>query len=319
MRKIALISSYCDTQEKKEVLKKNLDKMKKLGIDTFVISPIKMSIDSDFFFITRENPILGPDTKAISFWRSTDYEGKKLKLIEHVSDYGWASLYQIKKIMSIAKNLDYDLFYFLIYDLIIDEKIEKFIQSDESNLLFQRRDSLNKNVIYPYSLHFSVFDKQIMEAFSQKISFDEYVNNNGFAEDFIRKWSEELNLPNSELVVEDSVVNYSNPHKFDYSETDEYKLFISKNSQMEVWTGNPPITEILSGNLKLYFYEIFENLEIKVEINGDNYFFKIQSDRLIEFEIPSENIDVLRIHSKKGTIDYSHKIKKISRNLIHVE
>ena len=40
MRRLFLISSYCDTEEKTEVLKKNLIRIKDLGWDTMLLSPI---------------------------------------------------------------------------------------------------------------------------------------------------------------------------------------------------------------------------------------------------------------------------------------
>jgi glycosidase len=41
MKKLALISSFCDTEEKKNVLTENLDILKNLNIDTLLISPIQ--------------------------------------------------------------------------------------------------------------------------------------------------------------------------------------------------------------------------------------------------------------------------------------
>ena len=43
MKKIALISSYCDTEKKIEILKNNILILKKIGIDTLVISPITLT------------------------------------------------------------------------------------------------------------------------------------------------------------------------------------------------------------------------------------------------------------------------------------
>jgi hypothetical protein len=45
MKKIVLISSYCDTEEKILILKKNLKIYKELGLDTLLISPIKLQND----------------------------------------------------------------------------------------------------------------------------------------------------------------------------------------------------------------------------------------------------------------------------------
>ena len=62
MKKIALISTFCDTKEKQNILKENIIKIKNLGIDVMAISPIEIPYDitklCDFFFYTKENPLL---------------------------------------------------------------------------------------------------------------------------------------------------------------------------------------------------------------------------------------------------------------------
>ena len=40
MKKIVLISTYCDTIEKIEILKENIIKIKSFGLDVLVISPL---------------------------------------------------------------------------------------------------------------------------------------------------------------------------------------------------------------------------------------------------------------------------------------
>ena len=62
MKKIVLISTFCDTEEKIIVLKENILSLKQLGLDTLVISPLILPAEiieiSDFVFFTKENPIL---------------------------------------------------------------------------------------------------------------------------------------------------------------------------------------------------------------------------------------------------------------------
>ena len=57
MKKIVLISSYCDTEEKINILYDNIKILKGLGIDTLVISPVTLPKEiievSDFVFFTK--------------------------------------------------------------------------------------------------------------------------------------------------------------------------------------------------------------------------------------------------------------------------
>ena len=74
MRKIALIGSYCDTEEKIQILKENIKKLKDLGLDILVISPLTLPSEiiesSDFVFFTKENPLLTWPVRAVTFWKT---------------------------------------------------------------------------------------------------------------------------------------------------------------------------------------------------------------------------------------------------------
>lgn len=54
-KKVALISTFCDTEEKLNILEENIVKIKSLGIDVMAISPIEIPYDiiklCDFFHI----------------------------------------------------------------------------------------------------------------------------------------------------------------------------------------------------------------------------------------------------------------------------
>ena len=71
MKKIALISTFCDTDEKIYTLINNIKKLKEVGLDTLVISPIKLPSRiieiSDFVFFTKENPVFNWPQRGFTF------------------------------------------------------------------------------------------------------------------------------------------------------------------------------------------------------------------------------------------------------------
>jgi SAM-dependent methyltransferase len=73
IKKVGLISSFCDNQEKIDVLEKNIDIIKSHGLDVIVISPFNLpeNITSkcDYFFITKDNPILDWPIRSMYSWR----------------------------------------------------------------------------------------------------------------------------------------------------------------------------------------------------------------------------------------------------------
>ncbi len=74
-KKLAIISSFCNDEEKVEVLYQNLLKLKEIGIDTLVLGPNFIPLPSriteltDYFFYTKENPLLKPPLRSYSPWR----------------------------------------------------------------------------------------------------------------------------------------------------------------------------------------------------------------------------------------------------------
>ena len=162
MKKIVLISSYCDTQEKIDILYDNIRILKELGLDTLVISPITLPREiievSDFVFFTKENPILDWPVRGFTFWKTHYSSEGWVTMHRNVGDYGWAGLYQIKKMSQIALSYDYDLFYHIIYDLEIDQYIIDTIKSDKPNLIHPRINPNDNDDWWDATLHFMIFE-----------------------------------------------------------------------------------------------------------------------------------------------------------------
>ena len=57
MKKIALISTFCDNQEKLDLLITNIKKIKSLGIDVMIISPFKLN-DEVLDFFKRDSKVI---------------------------------------------------------------------------------------------------------------------------------------------------------------------------------------------------------------------------------------------------------------------
>lgn len=299
MKKLAVISSYCNTQEKKEVLIKNIKTLKENNLDILVISPTQIDVDCDFLFITKENPILGPDKKAWSYWRICDYKDGQIKLNQHMYDYGWASLYQIKKACQIATTFEYQIFYLLIYDLIITQEIIDEINTEKCNITYPRKNH-NGHEIFPATFHFSIFNKELLKKITEKIKFEDYCYNNGFAEDFIEKWCEELEIEKSKLIVQDSINNNSNLTLYNYSTENSYKFFIGENKKKEVL---------------IYFYGVNESVELT--LNNDTHVIN-QKEDLIITQLKMNEISKIEILCDNKKINYNYIKDKIIWNEIEI-
>ena len=136
MKKIALISTFCDTKEKQNILKENIIKIKSLGIDIMAISPIEIPYDimkfCDFFCYTKENPVFDWPEKAYTQWWSLNINGENMKMNITCPDYGYAGLIQIKRMADLALSMDYDMFFPMIYDLDFTPYVESIFNAPGS-------------------------------------------------------------------------------------------------------------------------------------------------------------------------------------------
>ena len=304
MKKIALISTFCDTKEKQKILKDILIKLKTLGVDTMVLSPIPLSQDtisiSDFFFFTKENPILKWPERANTFWwKNKNKYGKELIFHKDIDDYGWAALYQTKKLSELALTYDYDIFYHMIYDTEISKELENDILENKVNITYHRINPNDSSNQWNVTLHFLSFDRKNLEFFTSKINKETYLVNNGFAEEFAESIINQMNMTPSEFPVKDLVryVDISE-QAFTYSKSLNYNIFFSNYLNEFSFV----VYDIKEGNLQVFINdeEIFdiEDFIIKKFIKTDIKSFKVSFN-----EDSIEYIDIIN-SIPRNSIEY---------------
>lgn len=319
MKKIALISTFCDTQEKIDILVNNIKKVKSLNIDTLVISPIPLCEEiirqSDYVFFTKENPLLSWPIRDFTFWKIIPYENTFIKMHRNIEDYGWASLNQVKRLSQIALNYEYDIFYHMIYDLEIDEVVRDELISNKVNLFYSRIDPNNLKHVWETTLHFMIFDRKMMESIEKEITLENYLSTNGVAEDEVLKWKKKYNIPISSHMVTDKIYYWKDYDFFNYSKDKNYKLFLNKHEDSEIWKNNPPIMSILDSKIRIVFYDILYPKTIKININSLEYNFWVDKNLYIELNVDSLNIKHLVIDG----FDYTQEYTNIKKNISYIE
>ena len=147
MKKLALINSYCDTWEKLTILLQNVKKLKELGVDSLVYSPVplprEVTDQLDYVILTKENPIINWPERGIVHWSKLP-SNHQITLI--LPDYGWASFYQYKKLMEYGSTLDYDYYFWFLYDLNIDSVVENTLISPKDKLFFKSTKATSSQV-----------------------------------------------------------------------------------------------------------------------------------------------------------------------------
>lgn len=326
MKKIVLVSTFCDNEEKQNVLRETILNVKKIGLDVMAISPnfIKINEDivklCDFFFYTKENPLLKWPIRQYTHWFEMPVsDGKVCCIHRGFADYGWAALYQTKKLSQIALTFDYDVFHHIIYDLDFDDEIEREFLSDEVNLIHARRNPNHPEEIWETTLHFMTFDRPMMELIEKEITLDNYLNGNGVAEGEVLKWRDKFNLKTSEKIVKDRIFYWENFDFFNYSPFDDFKMFISKNEEVNIWLGynDNPYESTLTENLRIVFHGFETMGPIIIRLNGVDYVRNPSAWEIIELPVSSQNVHELIFTYNQNTVNFTDKYNDIMMNQIY--
>ena len=321
--KVALISSFCDSKEKLDVLKSNIKELKQLAFDVIVISPLTLPKEivsiCDYFFYTKDNMILEwPMNVQMYLFKKEASKEQSFTFVATNKDYGWAGLHQVKKLSQIALTFDYDMFYHLIYDLEIDEVVENEFKTNNINIIHPRRDPHHPETIWETTLHFMVFDRDMMSKIEKEITLEEYLRTNGMAEGEVLKWKNKFNIPTSDHPVKDKIFYWGDYDFFNYSPFSEFKMFLSKNEPITIWLGENPIyDEILPENLRIVFHGFSEMNEIEIQINGESKKYNPKPWEIIEFPISSQDINELVFTYNNKTIDFTEQYDEIMMNQVY--
>lgn len=299
MKRLALINSYCNTWDKLTVLHDNIIKLKELGIDSLVYSPLPLPKEiteiADYTIISKENPIIHWPERGMIHWK--DFPNFVPKLI--VPDYGWASFYQYKKLMEFGSTLDYDYYFWFLYDVIIQDEVLECLKSPKEKLFFPHQKAGSSKV---GALFASLNKKtiQILHPLFNKELYKE-VCAGQIAEKFLEYLS---------IKVKGKYSNYYVQDKFDEHGSLDFNVL---NSQYPF--------KLALDNSKLLFglYDLPPNLtRVTFAINGLYYDFDVTPDNnLIKFNLDINSIQSIVFYYGSTSIDLTLYYKP-SHNIIRL-
>lgn len=260
MKKLALISTYCNTWDKLNALYNTLIKLKELGIDSLVYSPLPLPSEitnvSNFVFITKENPIIHWPERGMIHWK--DINNQRSTLI--LSDYGWASIYQYKKLMELGSNFDYDYYFPLIYDLNLDTEVTKILNTPHKKMFFPSDKSKSSKV----GGIFMSLSKENLNKLFPLINKQHYLEvcRGSIAEKYIEFLCDSINGEVNPHITTDMMDEHGNINFNILPLTYPFKLAINQNPA------------------KFLFYGLSdENLKITIAIDNLYYDFDINSKK----------------------------------------
>lgn len=272
MKKLALINSYCDTWDKIAVLEKNIKKLKELGLDTLLYSPLALPKEittlADYTIISKENPIINWPEKGMLHWSNHP----KFKIVCICPDYGWASFYQYKKLMEYGITLDYDHFFWVLYDIILEDEIINCLNNPHPSLFFPHYKSGKIDVGGVFASLSKENVCKIIPYFTKEIYLEE--SKNQIAEKFLEYISLIINSTYSEHLTQDSIYEYGNLTFNVLTENYPFKLALNNSEYKFAFYDLPP-------------YDI----DITIAINDLYYDFKINEENpIIQFNLDVKDL-----------------------------
>jgi hypothetical protein len=264
MKKIALISSFCNTQDKLDVLLNNIEILKKLSVDVCLLTPFYIPKEiielCDYVIISKENPIF----RTNIVWKYYNYKISTKHTVIY-EDYGYASLNQIKRLFQFGSTLDYEVYYQMIYDLKIDDKVCEIINNNQFNYFFSNKREDSKDFFNVGGV-LGIFDKENIIKISENITESEY-NNFLMAETYYEEIQKRTGLPVHEYITTDLIYNNDNSI-FNLSKSKKLKFFIDKIQKK-------------NGILIIHFFGVKEYSDVKITINGKEVEFIIEEDKFL--------------------------------------
>jgi len=300
MKKIALISTFCDNQEKLDLLITNIKKIKSLGIDVMIISPFKLNDEvielCDHLIFSKENPLLDWPEKAYVQWQLLNINGGNIKMNTTCPDYGYAGLIQIKRMADLALSMDYDMFFPMIYDININEHVESVFKNNKKNSFFP---SMRDGDVWLIGLHLISLDREHLTSFKNLITKESYLTDlSGDA--FSWTYSVLDFIPGiiENEPVEDLIYYFKDIDFFNFSIIEEIKCFIHK---------------IENQDIKFIFYDFKEIKKFIIKTEDFEYEYNVKEWE--EIELPyKEYISFIVIYEEKE-YDFTSIINKIKHNI----
>ena len=305
MKKVALISTFCDSKEKLDLLTENIKKIKKLKVvDVIIYTPIQLPHEiykiCDVVIFSKENPVLNWPKKAMEAWSTFNVGGRIIKLSTTVPDYGYAGLNQLKRMADLALSMGYDHFFPTIYDIEINEEVENIFISNKTNNFYPSRRG---DTLWEVGLHLISLNRKHMKRFNELINEEDYINHMGDAFTFTKDCIIKENLGVIENTPE-IIDKIAMVHDFwNCSPTNKFKCFIQKN-----------IEDGENIKILLYGYEGKKLFQIYI----DNMLSPIThfKSEWREINLSSTTIKKLEIEVEGARFDFTDEVLKIGINKI---
>jgi hypothetical protein len=307
---LIIILSHCDTEEKKEVLINNVNKLKSNNFDILLVShiPIPSSIQElvEYFIYDKSNPIINWPERGMVFWQKIG-DNIVYRLLNIYPDYGWTALNQILLGGNLGLSLNYNYFSFINYDIQLTDSIIEALKSPVPFLTTKVKSIHDTEVRYP-SFLLNIISRKNLKNILPLINKEHYIKDTHL-------WKEGGKFRDAEEYWEHLITNFSytvypntivDSINFDNVKTlftnnknniDKFKIFFQNNNTHSAISNNgiPGVLlyEVKIPNLKLVVNEKYTSIK-----KGKNEYIPLPKIKRIGVMIDEEYTDLTEEYNK---------------------
>jgi hypothetical protein len=299
MSSIVLISSYCDTDRKSQVLHDNLKIMKSEGLEIALITPLQISPATaslcDYIFYTKENPVLKFPQKSMVYYQ-TFPDGDKIWCVQNaLPDPGFASLNHIRRLGEIFSLHDYNQFHFVVYDILLDESTIQSLKTNGISMCYPHyRDGKIK---YDLGAILISLTRNHLAEVLPLLTIENYlaVANRSIETFLFDVLHQKMEIPISVLPVSDLIFTEpDNPTNHSNIPSLFYSIILEYNS---------------IENVRLFFHGRHQG-EVRCEINGNTIFFFSNQPGVLD-------LGMAKSHINSAIIIYNEKYYDITNDIVN--
>lgn len=305
MKECFAITTYCNTEEKIQVLNRTINDIKQYGFPIFIHAhyPLPEYIQKSVYsyFFSSDNPIL--KNRFNKFWYMVD----KYKLEITVYDYYYTTLKGWSESIKICS--DYDRIHIINYDTNLPPELFNLSRKYDKSIFLQNRD-LSSNYISPT---YFCLNKKSFEYFRENITLEKYVSFNKMNGSF---------LPLIEEFVPTFTYGVDGFYQVPYTEFDQDVLLlydVASETRFD-WNKTLQLNDAkifigeLNGYVSILFFDVQRKTDIIININNYIENFNITSTHLFNLKMTYNEITSLGIQINNINVN-----ENLIKTLFHLE
>lgn len=236
------ILCHCNTPEKEELLKENIQTIKKEGHDILIVSHIPISYEIqdmvEYSIYDKSNPLITYPDRGMVYWQYREINETKIKMQNIMPDYGWTALNQILNVTRFALPLDYTHYTFLNYDALLTDVVLHELREPADFVTSKVKDDRNDDGYRYPSFMLNILTKKNLERLLPLIDKDDYMCDThlfiegGKFRDAEQYWGHITSIFNQFILSEEmeDQISFDFPNIFDESNHPEFKIFFQNNN-----------------------------------------------------------------------------------------